>query len=310
MRHSSALVFAASFSSLFLAACGGGGGGGGTSATLSPFVQFSSIAVPGTTRMNGSSQEATYTYNTGTQTVTNVSGATSPANGTLDLTYGSSGGLPTKVNISSGAGTNISFNTANGDSIGALFSDVDVAVSANGQNYVLTADPTFYGWDYQSFGVWLTGAGTGSGTVGAISAGAETSGSAVPTSGTATYTGVTAGRYVNATGSDFFTYSSMSAAANFAARTLAFSTSSSITSPDLGTFSSNTNLNMSGSLSYSAGSNQFSGTVNTVGGGAGNASMTGTATGKFYGPSAQEIGGTFSVSNGSAAMIGAFGGKR
>jgi hypothetical protein len=72
--------------------------------------------------------------------------------------------------------------------------------------------------------------------------------------------------------------------------------------------SPNSNLNLSGTLSYLAGSNQFSGTVNTT-------SMSGIATGKFYGPSAQEIGGTFSVSNGTvgsggSAYIGGFGGKR
>jgi hypothetical protein len=38
--------------------------------------------------------------------------------------------------------------------------------------------------------------------------------------------------------------------------------------------------------------------------------MTGSATGKFYGPTAQEIGGTFAVSDGSAGYLGAFGGKR
>jgi hypothetical protein len=38
--------------------------------------------------------------------------------------------------------------------------------------------------------------------------------------------------------------------------------------------------------------------------------MTGVATGKFYGPTAQEIGGTFAVTGGGASYFGAFGGKR
>jgi hypothetical protein len=38
--------------------------------------------------------------------------------------------------------------------------------------------------------------------------------------------------------------------------------------------------------------------------------MTGNATGNFYGPSAQEIGGTFALTGGGASYLGAFGGKR
>jgi hypothetical protein len=39
--------------------------------------------------------------------------------------------------------------------------------------------------------------------------------------------------------------------------------------------------------------------------------MTGSATGKFYGPTAEEIDGTFAVSGGvTEGYLGAFGGKR
>jgi hypothetical protein len=67
----------------------------------------------------------------------------------------------------------------------------------------------------------------------------------------------------------------------------------------------NSNLNMSGTLSYVSGSNQFSGAITTTNG------MTGSAKGRFYGPSAQEIGGTFSVTgSGVQSYGGAFGGSR
>ena len=63
---------------------------------------------------------------------------------------------------------------------------------------------------------------------------------------------------------------------------------------------------MSGSLSYAAGTNSFSGNVSTSGG------MNGTASGRFYGPAATEIGGTFitKAATGVENFGGAFGAKR
>jgi hypothetical protein len=67
----------------------------------------------------------------------------------------------------------------------------------------------------------------------------------------------------------------------------------------------NSSLRMTGTLNYASGSNQFSGAISTDGG------MTGSATGRFYGPAAQEIGGTFSATGpGVQSYGGAFGGAR
>ncbi len=294
---------------IVLTACGGGGG---SSSTLAPFVKFSSIAVPGSVRINGSSQEATYTFNTGTQRVTSVSGATPFTSGaTYDATYNSSSNL-TKVVFNSAVGTNVTIDTSLGGVFGILaaFPNIAFGVTANDQNYALIAREAAFGWDYQSFGVWTTGGGTGSGTVGAATVGAETAGSAIPVSSTGSYVGVSGGRYVDSSGVPFFTASDMTATANFGTRSIAFSTSNTVTSTDLTSATANSNLNMSGTLSYSAGVNQFTGSVTSVGGGPSNAAMSGTATGKFYGPTAQEIGGTFGLSNGSTAYLGGFGGKR
>jgi hypothetical protein len=299
---------------IVLAACGGGGSGGGgagSSATMAPFVKFSSIAVPGSVRINGSSQEATYTFDTGTERVTSISAATPFASGaTYDATYNASGGFPTKAVFDSAAGTNITIDTALGDIFGYLtaFPNVLVGLTADEENYVLTSRVAAYGWDYQAFGVWNTG--TGSGTIGAVTIGAETAGAAIPLSGTGSFVGVSGGWYADSSGIPYFTSSNMTASANFGARSIAFATSNTAISTDLRSATANSNLNMSGTLIYSAGGNQFTGPVSTVGGGPGNAVMSGTATGKFYGPAAQEIGGTFSLSNGSPAYLGAFGGKR
>ena len=61
-------------------------------------------------------------------------------------------------------------------------------------------------------------------------------------------------------------------------------------------------LNMTGTLEYEAEANHFTGPVETTGG------MEGTANGVFYGPAAEEIGGTFATQGtGVEAYIGGFG---
>jgi len=303
--------------SALLTACGAGGvsgSGGGSSSTLAPFVKFSSIALPGAVQINGSSQQVVYVYNTSISRVTSISAVTPFISGASYVGTYDSNGLTTKAALTSALGTTITVDTGAGGVISnlAAFPNVNVGISANKQDYVLSGRPQSpdWGWDYQTFGVWTTGAGTGTGTVGVASIGAETAASAIPVSGTGNFVGASGGRYVDSTGVNTFVGSDMTATANFGTRSIAFATTNTRTSTDLITPSSNTNLNSSGTLSYSAWVNQFTGVISTVGGGASNVAMTGTATGKFYGPTAQEIGGTFAVTGGGAAYFGAFGGKR
>ena len=119
------------------------------------------------------------------------------------------------------------------------------------------------------------------------------------------YFGYAGGRHVAADGSYYFTLANMQANANFATRQLNFQTNFTEQTANLLTSAMNANLNMSGTLSYNPGSNPFRGAVSTAGG------MTGAATGRFYGPAAQEIGGTFSATGpGLQSYGGAFGGAR
>lgn len=290
-------------------ACGGGGGGG--SSTLAPFVNFSSIAAGTSVSISGDSYQGTYSYNVATSTVTGLTTGSHQAGASYTGTYDAGGSL-TAATINSAAGTSVTWSRSAGDTFGTLVIDprVDAVVSANGQNYALAANPTRFGFEFQTFGTWITGGGTGSGTYGFISVGNQTSGSSVPTTGTATYTGITGGRYSDSNGADYFTSSAMSATADFAARGLTFSTSSTAVTRDLLVTAPATNLNLSGSLPYSAGSASFSGSVTTTGAGTGGNALTGTATGKFYGPTAQEIGGTFAVQSGNEFYGGAFGARR
>ena len=290
---------------LGLVGCGGGGGGGGSS-TLSPFVNWSSVAAGTSVSISGDSQEATYSFDVATRTVTGLSFSAPSSGATFTATYDAQGEA-TNFSLTSARGTSLSFSRAAGDTFGYLIMNpkITVAISRDGTNTFFGANPLAYGFEYQSFGIWGTGSGTGSGTIGNLSVGAQTSGSAVPSSGTATYSGITGGRYVDGTGSPFYTSSLMSASANFSSRSLSFSTSGTEVTADLVTSSSAAALNMTGSLSYSAGSNQFSGSVSTTSG------LSGTATGRFYGPSAQEIGGSFLVNGaGGEGYAGGFGASR
>lgn len=301
-----------------LSGCGGGGGGGGVIATPAPtpFTSYGAIVKPSTVIMSGSSQEGTYTYNTGTGKLTSVPALSAFANGGSVTSVINAAGTTTSSTATSALGTSISLNVANGDTISKLILPGLIAsYSANGQNVILGINHAAFtpAWDYQTFGMWQTGLGTGSGTFGVMTVGAETAGAAVPTTGTFTFSGVAGGHYVNSSGTGVYAFSNVSATTNFATQSIAFATTGTVTTPSVITpvLTSNNNLNMTGALTYAAGSNQFTGAVTTAGGGTGNAAMTGTATGKFYGPAAQEMGGTFGVTGGgTAAYVGGFGAKR
>ena len=297
-----------------VAACaGGGGGGGGSSPTQAPFVRFRDIQYPGTVHINGSSQEATYTVDTAgsAQKVTSVSAPTPFESGASYDASTSATGL-IKAVFTTARGSAMTIDMPRGDEI-KNYGLVSAGITANGQDVVLTpTDVRSLGWDYQSFGVWATGIGTsGGGAIGVVTVGSQTAGVSIPTTGTALYTGISMGRYVGADGAAQFTLSNMLANTNFNTRTVSFITINTLTIvPGSGTLASQLNLNMSGNLTYDPGVNKFSGTVTTAGGGPADAAMVGTATGKFYGPLAEEMGGTFGLTNGRAAYLGAFGGIR
>jgi hypothetical protein len=193
---------------------------------------------------------------------------------------------------------------------------VCTASKNSGASEGLIIDPYFVGWNYQSFGVWETGTAN-SGTFGAMSFGAPTPVNALPSIGTAMYTGLTSGVYVDgATGQLFGTAANMSATADFGvARSISFSTTGTQISTASGALTARQELNMTGILNIN-GSGQFTGAVNTAPGFP-SFNLSGTATGRFYGPAAQEIGGVYSLTRPQQvgevvqpSMGGAFGGKQ
>lgn len=288
-----------------LTACGGGGGGG-VGVTVTPFTSWSAVVAGSTVVASGDSQQGTYSWNAGTDKVTATTVGAQQSGATFTESFSASTGLAQTVRFQTASGTDIMF-TRGVDTFFYLTinSDFWAIESADGTRYALMADPVLNGFEYQSFGIWTTGAGTGSGTHGAASAGSPTPAGSIPTSGIVTYNGVAGGRHVAGNGSYYFTLANMYTSVNFATRQLSFNTSYSEQTPDLVSSAFNGSLDMTGTLSYVAGSNQFSGAVTSANG------MTGTARGRFYGPAAQEIGGTFSVTGaGVQSYGGAFGGAR
>lgn len=170
----------------------------------------------------------------------------------------------------------------------------------------LIANPYVLGWEYQSFGVWNSQAGP-AGSIRASSFGAPTPASALPTSGSATFSGKVAGVYISPQGQSAMAAGDLSVNANFSTRSLAFSSSATSITLDARSATAAPHLNLKGTLSYAPNTNSFSGALATAGG-----TLTGSSQGRFYGPAAQELGGAFTVKSSTTVetFTGAYGAKR
>ncbi len=286
-----------------LAACSG-------TSTMSPvpFTSFSAIQSNQPVTASGISQTVSATtlgVNNVTSTTVN---AVDTANSSAELTYTL---LPATPQV-----TAFSFSTPTSS---AGWASVDCAtiaplcrastISSNG--VVANALDPALNWNYQSFGYWLVSLSSTSTTAGAMSFGSPTPVLSVPLAGNATYSGLSGGIYVDPGGNVFTHGAAMTSIVDFGARTIAFSTTATQATPvTVGAVAPvGSTLNLTGSFSYVAGSNQFSGSVTAP---AFPAGSTGTGTGQFYGPTAQELGGVFALKapSGPQTMLGGFGGKQ
>ncbi|HZP88479.1 MAG TPA: transferrin-binding protein-like solute binding protein [Burkholderiales bacterium] len=245
-----------------------------------------------------------------TVTSVNGTGTTDTSNSSITLGFDASRNVRS-VQITTPAGSVSITNGVAGGSVGCGSSSgfppgACTASDAGPNNVLAFVDPFAAGFQYQTFGVWLSDQGnTLSANV--FSVGAKTPGASIPTQGTASYSGGATGFYSDSAGQPFLFSAQMSANANFGTRTVAFSTTgTTLFNANTSAQTFDSNLNLSGTLSYGTRSNNLTGTLTSQGG-----SMSGTAVGRFYGPNAQEIGGTFALrGSGVEAMNGAFGGKQ
>jgi hypothetical protein len=288
-----------------LVACGGGGGGGGGVVVVPTEVAFSSFGAVGPNqivRMEGTAVTAT-----GDQTQTAITSMSTPAEGaaTVRLTYDGSRAL-SGISVTAPPAS-VTFDRNSVSCSGAT------CVGSNANASGVAIDAFAVGWNYQTFGVWGIDTSSTTYALGAVSVGSPTAGNALPVSGNANFTGLAAGFYFTDLGAPFATAATMNAIVDFSARSILFSTTSTNkvdASIPAGASTPDPSLNLTGTLGYSAGVNAFSGSVSA---GAGSGLTSGQASGRFYGPAAEEIGGVYSLSGPSgslARMVGGFGGKK
>ncbi len=283
------------FSSLFaliLVSCGGGGGG-----------SSSDGASPYNVTYQGISQDGTYTYDGLAFTSLDVDDEVNSAS--VAISYRSDDTIE-KIAITTPT-SSVTWDEDNG----AEIDDGDVVVtmtndSGSAIGIIANSDHEDIDWQYQTFGVWETGRANASGTFGAASVGVPTTGSAIPTTGTATFTGLSGGVYIDSTGeNDYITASSVSADVDFLNRQVVLTTSDTTKVNTISAVESPaTDLNMTGILSYTPGDNSFKGNVSAT-------AMTGSSSGQFYGDNAEELGGVFRLEGvGMETYIGGYGAKQ
>ncbi|MDP2785307.1 MAG: transferrin-binding protein-like solute binding protein [Sulfurimicrobium sp.] len=273
-----------------------------TNITASTAIDINATLATTGTIGNGSS-----TGNVTAATITSINAATS-GGASLTMTNGTDG-----VTINNSQhhfdAYNINDNGINGNT----------AVGKLDGVYAAGAESTPY--SYMTFGNWNQNINTSGDNWNFVTGdyvyGSATAPANIPVSGTATYTGTAEGLYFSTSTMPFETYADMRATADFASRSLSFATTNtkiydyynSSYDQATGKTTITTNavaapyIDMSGTLTYSANSNLFTGSVSDGTG------RSGTATGRFYGPAAEEIGGVYSLS-GSGTHIGHFVGKK
>jgi hypothetical protein len=272
-----------------------------------PFTSFSVVKSGQPVQANGISQTVSATTTgLGVVTGTNVN-AVDTASTMAQVTYGS---IPAMSQFSfTTPASSVSFSTTNVQCANGACTGSNSTSSATVLNPLTPPTPA---WNYQSFGYWLVITSGTTRIAGAISFGSPTPLVSIPAGGTATYSGLSQGTYIDQNGVVWTQSASMQSTANFnlGTRSVSFST--------LGTQISNTTfgtqnvpeLNLTGNLAISG--NQFTGVVTAPGGGvSGASSMSGGAVGQFYGPNVLEMGGVYSLKGlGTQTMLGGFGGKQ
>jgi len=163
------------------------------------------------------------------------------------------------------------------------------------------ADSTGLGFQYLSFGAWNSGPTQFSATgISAWFGGQPAPASAVPSTGSARFTGNLIGIYSSPSGAHSTARANVALDANFSSRSLGFASSNTTLNG-----SAAPRLDLNGTLTYTPG-NSHAGTLRSAGG-----TLSGSVSGGFYGPRAEEAGGTFILNSGGAEKLtGAYGAKR
>lgn len=204
-----------------------------------------------------------------------------------------------KGNLSSGDGKNVVFDKR--------FDGVYVIQFTDGTQIVMH-DPAAAGWAYQTFAFYKDPKNDVA--FGYQSLGDETKFTALPASGTATYNGLTTAYVVKNNDQSRQLTADVKAIVDFGLKGVRFETTNSqfhsLDTNGRRVTVKGTDYDMKGTAKWENG-NLFLGKVEATAAG-----LKGNLSGKFFGPSAAEIGGTYGLKkeDGSEHMIGGYGAKR
>ena len=297
------VAFIVSLGAIALVACGGGSSSTTTTTADTPVTP----AVASFTSWSATTANIPVAMTNGSSSSIDLLGSISQADSTGSATFTRDASNNfTLINPSASSGNSAVFSAALGDTLQSSFSSANTTTLNKSQTTIgLFANPFTYSFDYQTYGTWGP-YGNATGSSFALSDGTSSAASVIPATGSLTYTGGSTGYYVDPNKFSYITNANMVFISTFDNRTLNFSTSNTVIQggPN-GNLNSNPALQLTGVLTYVAGTNNFTGTVTTTSG------MTGTMNGKFYGPGLNEVGGTYAVyAAGIGTMVGSFGGKR
>ncbi len=296
---------------------GGGGGGGGGGLTTTIFTDWAAVNPPVKLALTGLSQDTVYELVAGNPPFDITVDEFNTANVTATITYRANGSIE-RIDIATPR-IALSWDETAGDIIsdgGPLVLAGDANVLKFGVFYNplnAAADP----WEYQTFGAWADARPIAAGAVGALSFGTPTPGGAIPVGvigEVVPFTGHSAGIYTTSDGtSAYLTQSTVTVGVDFEGLSMVLNTHgttlTNIETGDPWTNGPPPTLDVTGTLTYVDGVNSFSGNITANGATGG---MTGTSTGQFYGPAAQELGGVFSLTgdNSLEHYSGAYGAAR
>jgi len=281
-----------------ISACAGGGSSSSSSgsASTNAFTSWSATI----------SANTPASFTGGSTAVMALDGSTvqTDSDGTATLALGGNG-IFSSIKAATPT-SSVSFSPSSGDTLqSGFFQTSTIALNKAETTIGVFTNPTYYGFEYQTYGAW--GAyGNATTSANAISVGSATPVTGIPATGSYTFTGGASGYYTDPSKFAYVTNASMTATASFDARTVNFTTTgTNISGSPSGSAIPVPDLNLTGTLAIASGANKVAGTVTTVSG------MSGNANGKFYGPTANEVGGTYAVSGSNlGSFVGGFGGKR
>jgi hypothetical protein len=299
--------------SILLAACGGGGTGNQSATTspqttTTPPAQTNSVLTNLTVDQVFRASSAVISFDVASDgTTSNVSFGSDAQTAGNTVSYDNgAGGFNLSVS-QNGVAFNQLFGASAIDS-GASDTSFRVYSNTGGDFILLIPGDATYGQSYVTLGVWNsdTASSTQDITFGALAFGIETAGSSMPSTGSATYNGMTLGT-LDAGNRAYRLTGDVQIDVNFASGSVngAFS---NMRQEDLLTSGVSNWRDFTAIGNISAGSSLFSGTATTN-----DSALTGGFAGGFYGPvvgAPREVGGTWSLSGSGESAVGSFVGKQ